>query len=153
MFIFTLEICSRIYLWLDNLDLTLEDPEVFYALALQYLLHFTLGQHLVKDGKFTLATRLAHHYLLSRNFIEHLIIIANKPSQSFISKWLEKFLSSLKLKHLILIDNFDFRELNQFFILPFTNLLLNLVSTSPELTCLSFSDYQPSPEIITALQD
>jgi hypothetical protein len=112
MFIFPLEIHSRIYLWLDDLDLALEDPEVFLALAPQYLHHFTLGQHLVKDGKFTLATRLAHHYPLSGNFVKHLIIIPDKPSQSFISKWLEKFPPSLKLKHLILVDNFDFRELN-----------------------------------------
>jgi hypothetical protein len=151
MFIFPLEIRSRIYFWLDDLDLALEDPEVFWALAPQYLRHLTLGQHLVKDGKFTLATRLAHRYPLSGNFVERLIIIADKPSQCFISKWLEKFPPNhLNLKHLILVNDSDFIELNKFFILPFTSLLLNLVSTSPELTRLSFSDYQPSPEVITA---
>jgi hypothetical protein len=150
MFIFPLEIRSRIYLWLDDLELALEDPEVFWALAPQYLRHFTLGQHLVKDGKFTLATRLAHRYPLSGNFVERLIIITDQPSRSLISKWLEKFPPCRKLKHLILVNDMDFQELNQFFILPFTNLLLDLVSTSPELTRLSFSDYQPSPDIIKA---
>jgi hypothetical protein len=151
MFILPLEIRSRIYLWLDDLDLALEDPEVFWALAPQYLRHFILGQHLMKDpGKFTLATRLAHRYPLSGNFIERLIIIADKPSQPFIFKWLDNFPPSLNLKHLILVDDYDFSDLNRFFTMPFTNLLYNLVSISPELICLSFSDYQPSPEVITA---
>lgn len=144
--IFPLEIRSRIYLWLDDLDLALKDPEVFWALAPHHLRHLTLGQHVMKDDNFTLATRLAHRYPLSGNFVERLVIIADKPSQRFISKWLKKFPPNRKLKHLILVDDFDYDDI----LPPFTNSLPILVSTSPELTRLSFSDYQPSPEVITA---
>jgi len=144
MFIFPLEIRSCIYLWLDDLDLALEDPEVFWALAPQCFRHLTLGQYIAQDKKLTLSTRLAQRYPLSGNFVERLTIIADERSQPLISEWLEKFPPNRKLKHFILVDDFDVRES------PFTDLLLNLVSTSPELTRLSFSDYQPSPEVIAA---
>jgi hypothetical protein len=145
------EVRSRIFVLLDNKPLALRYPEVFRAIAPQYLRTLSIGRpfNLCYD---TLQTQLADTYPTCGGYAQELALFTDVASVANITKFLESFpsyrqLQHLRIEHSIISDSFKSAES-----LPYLALLQRLVASSPTLTRLSFGDvYHSSSLIMSAL--
>ena len=147
-----LEIRARIYVELDDIDLAEDISEVFWALCPDYFRNLTIG-HVSLCEETMRVNRFIRLYPCSGNFVENLTIVTDYISQRAVDQFLKRFPSHRKLRELSLIYSFinpkHFKVEN----LRFARSLESVVTTSPDLTRLSFLGLQPSPALITACND
>lgn len=143
------EIRSRIFVLLNNKNLAKDFPEVFWAIAPDYLRDLSIGKNFNFHTD-RLQTQLVEIYPTCGAYVQKLTLFTDATSVGIITKFLESFPLHRKLKHLRIEYSLIRRSFWSAESLPYHNLLECLLATSPTLTRLSFSNLEPSSSLITS---
>ena len=146
-----LEICSMIYLAVDDTELMKHFPEVFWAMAPKYLRTICVGHFLGGNSEERLQNELIRLYPSCGNFVETLTIVTDW--NDFLTPFLQKFPSEGKLKHIRLLFLRRYASRQNFDGLDYEDVLIGILKTSPLLTRLSFHKFQPIPRLIDSCGD
>lgn len=142
------DIQSRIFSMSDNINLAKHSPDFFWAIAPDYLRVLTIGRNFNFRNP-RLQTELAEIYPSCGGFVHTLTLLSDAASIPIITSFLENFPVHRQIKHLRLQYSLIRNSFTTAEYLPYHNLLERLVSSSPTLTRLTFSNLQASSSLIT----
>lgn len=147
--ILPLEVKSLIWVLLDDKILAKDHPEVFWAIAPDYLRFLTIGISF-KSLDAVLQTGLVDIYPECGHLVERLTLMTDILSIDIINDFLQNFPTHRKLRHLCINLSPVALSLRFPTQLPYFQPLINLIAESPNMTRLSFENIQPHYELINA---
>ncbi|KAF8808577.1 hypothetical protein BYT27DRAFT_7255377 [Phlegmacium glaucopus] len=102
--ILPLEVLSMIFVYLEDLELAQEIPQVFWAIAPHSLRRLCIGWNL-SSTRNLLQSQLVQIYPNCGHFVEQLTLMTDHRSAPTITAFLEQFPPYHKIRHLTLSDS------------------------------------------------